>query len=133
MSPPKVYSDVVYTTEQAIDAVWVLISMAMVFQMQAGFTLLECGSVRKKNSSSILIKNLIDSVLGCLGFWFIGYAFAFGGDDRGFIGNKNSYFFGSGFETEESDDLYLTFLFQFAFANTAATIVSGCLAERIHV
>jgi Amt family ammonium transporter len=88
--------------------------------------------VRKKNASSILIKNLIDLIIGCLGFWLIGFGLAFGGDVSGFVGYKASYFAGSGYETEE-EDLYLHFLFQFAFANTAATIVSGCLAERIHV
>jgi Amt family ammonium transporter len=46
--------------------------------MQCGFALLECGSVRKKNASSILIKNLFDACVGYCGFWLVGYAFAFG-------------------------------------------------------
>jgi ammonium transporter, Amt family len=100
--------------------------------MQAGFTLVECGSVRKKNASSVLLKNIIDTLFGAVAFWFFGYAFAFGGSHKGFIGNKASFFFGSGFEEDEAEDEYLRFIFQFSFANTAATIVSGCLAERVH-
>ena len=100
--------------------------------MQAGFTLVECGSVRKKNSSSVLLKNIIDTLFGAIAFWFIGYAFAFGGTHEGFIGNNGSFFFGSGFEKNVASDEYLKFIFQFSFANTAATIVSGTLAERVH-
>lgn len=46
--------------------------------MQAGFTLVECGTVRKKNSSGIIIKNLFDSCMGCIAFWLVGFGLAFG-------------------------------------------------------
>ncbi len=126
------YADVRYDEREAINAVWILVSMAMIFQMQAGFTLVECGSVRKKNASSVLLKNLIDTLFGAMAFWFIGYAFAFGPSHEGFIGKDGSFFFGKGFEKDLATDEYLKFIFQFSFANTTATIISGTLAERAH-
>lgn len=72
------YENEIYKTKDAIEIVWALVSTAMIFFMQSGFALVEVGSVRHKNSQSILIKNLCDSAIGCLGFWLIGYAFAFG-------------------------------------------------------
>lgn len=79
------FSDNVYTNRDAISAVWVMISTGMIFFMQAGFALIESGSVRKKNSSSILVKNLYNVIVGIIGFWLIGYGLAFG-DVRIFIG-----------------------------------------------
>ena len=117
-----------YDEKDATDAVWVLTCAAMVFFMQCGFALLECGSVREKNSTSILIKNLFNICIGSLGFWLIGYAFAFG-KSNGFIGFDLDLFAGSGFE-EISDDNYLQFVFYVAFALTSSTIVLGALAER---
>jgi Amt family ammonium transporter len=86
------YSNVIYTEDEAVNAVWVLCSACMIFFMQLGFALLECGSVRQKNASSILIKNMFDACIGCLGWWFFGFAFAFGEVNGGFIG-YNKYFF----------------------------------------
>lgn len=122
------YSKSVYSEEKATDAVWVLTCAAMVFFMQCGFALLECGSVREKNSTSILIKNLFNICIGCLGFWLIGYAFAFG-KSTGFIGLDSRYFAGNGFEDMEEDN-YLQFVFYVAFSLTSSTIVLGALAER---
>jgi Amt family ammonium transporter len=122
------YSDVIYSEKEAINAVWVLTSTAMIFFMQTGFALLECGSVRQKNSSSILIKNLFDACIGSIGFWLVGYAFAFG-DVKQFIGGSPDYFASSGFEKLPEDN-YLLWIFHFSFASTSASIVSGSLAER---
>jgi Amt family ammonium transporter len=72
------YSNYVYSDREAINAVWILCATANIYMMQCGFALLECGSVRKKNASSILIKNLFDACVGYCGFWLVGYAFAFG-------------------------------------------------------
>lgn len=112
----------------ATDAVWVLTCAGMVFFMQCGFALLESGSVRQKNSTSILIKNLFNICFGCLGFWLLGYGFAFG-DVHTFIGLDPRYFAASGFESLEEDN-YLRFVFYAAFALTSSTIVLGALAER---
>lgn len=96
--------------------------------MQAGFALVETGSVRHKNAQSILIKNVFDSAIGCIGFYLIGYAFAFG-NVHSFMGFDSKYFAVSGFWEMEMDN-YKWWIFQYSFAATAATIVSGALAER---
>jgi Amt family ammonium transporter len=83
--------------------VWTLVATAMIFFMQSGFALVEVGSVRHKNSQSILIKNLWDSAMGCIGFWLVGYAFAFG-DVQYFIGYNKDYFAASGFKELETDN-----------------------------
>jgi len=90
--------------------------------------LLECGSIRAKNAKSILIKNVFDSVVGMVGFWFVGYAFAYG-DVNEFIGYNKDYYATAGFEKILPDN-YLIWTYQASFAATAATIVSGALAER---
>ena len=89
----------------------------MVFFMQAGFAMLCAGSVRQKNVKNIMLKNLLDACGGALGFYTLGFGFAWGGDDearRTFVGN--SYF-----GLRNFDD-YITFFFQFAFAATAAAL-----------
>jgi ammonium transporter, Amt family len=93
--------------------------------MQTGFAMLCAGSVRQKNVKNIMLKNLLDACGGALGFFTIGFAFAFGGDtepDHTFIGNTY-------FALREYTN-YGFFFFQFAFAATAATIVAGTVAER---
>jgi len=95
--------------------------------------MLESGTVREKNSRNILIKNMFDMSIGALAFWAIGYGFDFGqtGEKGGFIGSDKNLFFSSGFEKEGVEaDHYLAWNFQFSFAATSATIVSGSLAER---
>ncbi|CAM9513727.1 unnamed protein product, partial [Discosporangium mesarthrocarpum] len=119
----------------AVDTAWVLISAVMVFHMQAGFAMLEVGSVSIKNTKNILIKNIGDSTLGAICWWLLGYGLAFGRDTgNGFAGS-------SGFAIKGEDDFgtqsgefkslaYANWLFHWAFAATAATIVSGAIAER---
>ncbi|CAJ0953808.1 unnamed protein product, partial [Mesorhabditis belari] len=104
-----------------------LCSMALIiFLMQCGFAFLEAGAVRSKNTTNILIKNLLDSCIAIIGYWAIGYAFGFGKTQNStvdlFIGSSN--FFLSGFND------YPKFFFQYVFAATSATIVSGAVAER---
>jgi Amt family ammonium transporter len=96
--------------------------------MQAGFAMLCAGSVRQKNVKNIMLKNLLDACGGAIGFWTIGYAFAYDSNTSGntsFIGNHN--FFIRDFSTGGE---YIGWFFQFAFAATAATIVAGTVAER---
>merc|ERR1719223_1793449 len=96
--------------------------------MQAGFAMLCAGSVRQKNVKNIMLKNLLDACGGALGFWSIGYAFAYGNqasDFKSFIGNTNFFLM-----DETTGKGYIFFFFQFAFAATAATIVAGTVAER---
>jgi len=122
------YENVIYNAHEAVEIVWTLVATAMIFFMQSGFALVEVGSIRAKNAQSILVKNLCDSALGAIGFWLIGYAFAFG-DVNYFIGYSPDYFASSNFKALPTDN-YKWWIFQYSFAATSATIVSGALAER---
>ena len=115
--------------EQAINELLVLVATAFILLMQLGFALLENGMVRSKNSKNILIKNLFDVCVGALAFWLVGFGLAFGTEPGGFIGTKGGMFAASSFGSEEKN-FYLLWIFQFSFAATSATIVSGSLAER---
>jgi Amt family ammonium transporter len=115
-------------TNTGLDVFYLLFAAAMVFFMQAGFAMLCAGSVRQKNVKNIMLKNILDACGGALGFWSVGFAFAYGGsgpEKKGFIGNEG--FFLGDFTT--GGDL-IGWFFQFAFAATAATIVAGTVAER---
>ena len=111
----------------SIDALWVLIAAALVFFMQAGFALVEAGFTRQKNTVNIMSKNLIDFALGSLLFWAIGFSLMFGLDKAGFIGMPDLFMF-HGWEGSIPAEAFL--IFQTVFAATAATIVSGAMAER---
>ncbi len=111
----------------SFDSLWVLIAACLVMFMQAGFALVEVGFTRAKNGANILMKNLMDYAVGSLVFWFIGYSLMFGEDVSGFIG-KATLFFGD--DTMDGLPPYTTLMFQTVFAATAATIVSGAMAER---
>ena len=120
----------------AVLNIWLMAALTMIFWMQSGFALLECGAVRLKNAQGILMKNMFDSCVGCLGFWLIGYGIAWGNPNRqdnyGFLGTYAGYYAGADFRYIETDE-YKRFIFQYAFAATAATIVSGALAERCQI
>eukprot|EP00899_Mesostigma_viride_P015607 jgi/Mesvir1/24047/Mv10781-RA.1 len=113
-------------TEKALDHAWLLICGCLVFMMQAGFSLLEVGGVRAKNSKNILIKNVLDCSSSGLAWFLVGWAIAFGGgsDANYFVGNEN--FASAGIE----DNMLSTWFFQWSFAATSVTIVSGSVAER---
>jgi len=99
--------------------------------MQVGFALVENGSVRPKNSKNILLKNLIDVCVGGLFFWLFGFGIAYGSETEGsFIGTAPKFFASSDYDAIEEINPYTLFIFQFSFAATSATIVSGSLAER---
>ena len=107
---------------------WVLLCTFIIFSMQAGFAMLEAGTVREKNVQGNLVKNLLDSMITTASFYFVGYGLAFGTDAGGFLGT--SLFAADAFE---GTDNYLLFFFHWSFASTAATIISGSLAERTHI
>ena len=119
------------TVESAIDTVWVLIAAFLVFFMQAGFAMVEAGFTRAKNASNIIMKNMMDVAIGSLVYFAIGFGIMFGADKFGLFGTTG--FFGTGLS---ADFLGLTIpieaflIFQTVFAATAATIVSGAMAER---
>jgi len=114
-------------TNTSLDAFYLMYSAALVFMMQAGFAMLCAGSVRAKNAKNIMLKNICDACVGALGFWSFGYGFAYGtkNGENPFCGTSLFFLY----DLEESDT-YHSWFFQFAFAATAATIVSGAVAER---
>ncbi|XP_019619916.1 PREDICTED: putative ammonium transporter 1 [Branchiostoma belcheri] len=113
------------TLQKNSDQLFLLIMGCMVFLMQSGFAFLEAGSVRSKNTTNILIKNMLDIFITGLCYWMFGYAFAFGQVGNPFIGHSD-FFAGS---LRLSPDPAFWF-FQFVFCATATTIVSGAMAER---
>ena len=120
--------------QRTLDNIWVLIAAFLVIFMNAGFGMLETGFCRQKNAVNILTKNLIVFALATLSYWFIGFSLMFGGGG-GWIGWGNFFLGGSpelyGLEADAGLTKDTFFLFQAAFAGTAATIVSGAVAERI--
>ena len=107
-----------------LDYVWVIISAALVFFMQAGFMSLEAGMARSKNSINVAIKNLTDFVLGVIGFWIVGFGLMFGSSKAGFAGTTD-------FLISIKDPWVAAFfMFQSVFVGTAATIDSGAICER---
>jgi len=111
-----------------VDYVWTLIAAFLVFFMQAGFAMVEAGFTRAKNTVNIIMKNLMDMSIGAVAFWAIGFALMFGVSPLGLFGTTG--FFLSDY-TSTGDSWILAFwMFQVVFAATAATIVSGAMAER---
>jgi Amt family ammonium transporter len=111
----------------SIDTVWILVTAVLVMFMQPGFALVEAGFTRSKNTANILMKNMMDFSIGSVIFWLLGYTLMYGEDVGGFLG-KISLFFSSDGVNGVPDKASL--MFQTVFAATAATIVSGAVAER---
>ena len=107
-----------------IFGVWFLIGAALVFFMQCGFAMVEAGFTRLKNTGNIIMKNLMDFCLGTVAFLILGFSFLCGGDIHGFIG------WGESPLTNFADTDWSAFVFNLVFCATAATIVSGAMAER---
>ncbi len=110
-----------------LDTVWVLIAAALVMLMQAGFSFVELGLTRAKNSINILMKNFVDFSAGSIIFWVFGFSLMFGEDIGGFIGIGE---FMSDSDAIDGIPFKASLIFQTVFAATAATIVSGAIAER---
>ena len=113
-----------------LDVVWTLIAGILVFTMQAGFALVETGFTRAKNAANIMMKNLMDFAAGSLGFFLVGAALMFG------VSKLGGLIGWSGFGMPELNGgegiwSWTFFFFQTMFCATAATIVSGAVAERI--
>lgn len=104
------------------DIMWILIAGIFVFFMQAGFTLVEAGFTRSKSTINIIMKNVMDLCIGSLGFWAIGYTIMYGDSIGSFIGSPSLFY-------DEAGEMHNLF-FQTVFCATAATIVSGAVAER---
>lgn len=111
-----------------IDNMWLLIAAFLVMFMQPGFAMVEAGFTRSKNTANILMKNLMDFSIGSLLYWIIGFTLMYGESIGGFIGTPDLFFMSEGYGANYSD--YADLFFQTVFAATAATIVSGAMAER---
>lgn len=109
------------------DYVWMLVAAALVLLMQAGFLLQEAGLVRSKNAISVAQKNLLDFAVSILAFASVGFMFAFGASTGYPFGLDEKFFFLS----ELTAWQYAFFVFQVMFCGTAATIISGAVAERM--
>lgn len=114
---------------RGINTVWLLICAFLVFFMQAGFALVEAGSTRSKNVVNIMMKNLMDFCFATVAFWAVGYGLMFGVGTP-FIGLNNFFVTGAEESFVAGIPTLAFWLFQLVFAGTAATIVSGAMAER---
>ena len=121
-------AEAIATVQTHADFLWTLIAACMVFLMQAGFTLVETGLTRAKNAVNICMKNLMDFSVGTLSFFLVGFGIMFGASSTGWFGAGG--FLLSDFAVEQDPWVYVFWLFQVVFAATAATIVSGAMAER---
>ena len=116
------------TVQDNLNYVWTIIAACLVFFMQAGFALVETGFTRAKNAINIIMKNVMDVSAGGLAFFLLGFGLMFGTSAGGWIGTDGFLLGEIGdYSTEWS---YTFFFFQAVFAATAATIVSGAVAER---
>jgi Amt family ammonium transporter len=129
----------------AADTIWTLVTAMLVFFMNLGFAMVESGFCRSKNTVNILSKNFIVFAVSSIAFWFIGWGLMFG-DGSGFMGLQGLFAIGGEDNSPLTGDAYkgvysaiswatipllAKFFFQLVFAGTAATIVSGAVAERI--
>jgi len=121
-------AEAIATVQSHADYVWTLVAAALVFFMQAGFAMVETGFTRAKNAVNILMKNLMDFAMGSLAYWAIGFGLMFGVTQTGWFGTSG--FFLSDFSPGGDPWVLAFWMFQVVFAATAATIVSGAMAER---
>ena len=114
----------------SVNTIWILIGAALVFFMQAGFSMCEAGFTRAKNTGNILMKNLMDFCIGTSAFWLVGFGLMFG-NGSGIIGSFDPLIRGDYSQVLPSGvPLWAFVIFQTVFCATSATIVSGAMAER---
>ncbi|MBK0379055.1 ammonium transporter [Mucilaginibacter segetis] len=119
--------------QSVANVIWLCLCAFLVFFMQAGFAMVESGMTRAKNSVNIMMKNLLDFCFGSLLFWAVGYAIMYSSGDSNYFGFDSAFSFLSSANAPTDAAAYGTsaaWLFQVVFAATAATIVSGAMAER---
>ena len=145
MMPTIAQAQEVGQLKVAADTVWTLIAAMLVFWMNAGFALVESGFCREKNCVNILAKNFVVFAISSVAYWVVGYGLMYG-NGSGFIGTEGLWFLSGADNSPATGDAYqgaykalnwtgipftTKFFFQLVFAGTAATIVSGAVAERI--
>jgi len=145
LAPALAHSKTPEELTVAVDTIWVIITACLVFFMNLGFGLVESGFCRAKNTINILSKNFIVFAISCLAFYVVGWGLMFG-NGNGFVGLEGLFMVGGADNSPLTGDayqgayksinwtgvpLFAKFFFQLVFAGTAATIVSGAVAERI--
>ena len=145
LAPSPAFAQTTADLKVGIDTMWVLITAALVFFMNLGFALVESGMCRAKNTVNILSKNFIVFAISSLAFYVLGWGLMFG-NGNGFVGLEGLFMLGGADNSPVTGDAYsgaykaiawtgvplnAKFFFQLVFAGTAATIVSGAVAERI--
>ncbi|MDA3832235.1 MAG: ammonium transporter, partial [Spirochaetales bacterium] len=121
-------ADAIALVQDHANYMWTLVAAALVFFMQAGFAMVESGFTRAKSAVNIMMKNLMDFSMGSMFFWAIGFGIMFGASPTGWFGTDG--FFLSGWVPGGDEWVLAFWMFQCVFAATAATIVSGAVAER---
>jgi Amt family ammonium transporter len=111
----------------SLDTVWVLLGAVLVFFMQAGFAMVETGFTRAKNAGNIIMKNIMDFSVGSIIYWVFGFGIMFGDSIGGVVGGLDLFVRGT---YDFGVPTYAFLIFQTVFCATAATIVSGAMAER---
>lgn len=124
---PAASAEAVETVQLNLNIVWTCVAAFLVFFMQAGFAMVESGFTRAKNAVNIMMKNLMDFSIGTVAFFLVGFGLMFGASN-GFFGT--THFGLSGADWTGGDWNFTFLIFQTVFAGTAATIVSGAMAER---
>jgi Amt family ammonium transporter len=142
----KEMAEAIKDTKIAMDTIWVLVTAFLVFFMNLGFAMVESGLCRAKNTVNILSKNFIVFAVSSLAFLILGWGLMFG-DGNALFGTQGLWFLTGADNSPATGDAYkgvyssinwtgvplwAKFFFQLVFAGTAATIVSGAVAERIH-
>ncbi|MDX1755751.1 MAG: ammonium transporter [Marinobacter sp.] len=112
--------------QQHLNLIWIILAAALVFLMQAGFAALESGLTRAKNTINVALKNILDFTAATVVYFLLGFGLMFGASNSSLFGASN---FALSEAVEPMD--YAFFIFQATFAGTAATIISGAVAERI--
>lgn len=145
LMPTVAQAQTVGELKVAADTVWTMLTAFLVFWMNAGFALVESGFCRQKNCVNILAKNFIVFAVSSIAYWVVGYGLMFG-NGSAFIGSEGLWGLGGADNSPATGadyqgayaalnwtgiPLMAKFFFQLVFAGTAATIVSGCVAERI--
>ncbi len=121
-------ADAIALVQTNADYLWTLVAAALVFFMQAGFAMVESGFTRAKSAVNIMMKNLMDFSMGSFFFWAVGFGLMFGAAPSGWFGTTG--FFLSDWSPGGDPWVLAFWMFQCVFAATAATIVSGAMAER---
>lgn len=106
---------------QIVAYAYVLVSSIMIIFMQVGFTLIECGTVRRKNASSIFVKSVYNIIFGIIVFWLFGFALGFSNNVDEFIGFRGGFFATYSLDTLDSN-YYPVFIFYYAKAITCSIV-----------